>query len=64
MELLMILSTVRTEDDARLLSAQDAESIIEFNPSFTYPIFGEHEKIFGYKDLDIQVSAASRIKEA
>lgn len=26
-----------------------------FNPEFTYPIFGDKEKIFGYKGLDIQV---------
>ena len=31
------------------------EDIIEFNPVFTYPIFGEQEQIFGYKDLIINV---------
>lgn len=29
--------------------------ISTFNPSFTYPIFGEDEKIFGYKDLKINL---------
>lgn len=27
-----------------------------FNPTFTYPIFGEKEKIYGYKNLQIEVS--------
>lgn len=26
-----------------------------FNPAFTYPIFGEAEKIFGYKDLQLNL---------
>lgn len=26
-----------------------------FNPAFTYPIFGEAEKIFGYKDLELNL---------
>ncbi|EGX96865.1 histone acetyltransferase type b catalytic subunit, putative [Cordyceps militaris CM01] len=29
--------------------------ISTFHPSFTYPIFGEDEKIFGYKDLKINL---------
>lgn len=29
------------------------QSIHNFHPKFTYPIFGEEERIFGYKDLDI-----------
>ncbi len=33
----------------------EEEDIIEFNPVFTYPIFGEQEQIFGYKDLIINV---------
>lgn len=33
----------------------DEDDIIEFNPEFTYPIFGEQEQIFGYKDLMINV---------
>lgn len=33
------------------------ESIVSttFQPEFTYPIFGDHETIFGYKDLSIKV---------
>lgn len=26
-----------------------------FHPEFTYPIFGDHETAFGYKDLSLQV---------
>lgn len=32
----------------------------EFQPAFTYPIFGEEELIYGYKDLSIQVRFDSR----
>ncbi|KAI1316151.1 histone acetyltransferase 1 [Mortierella claussenii] len=35
------------------------EDIVEFNPAFTYPIFGEQEQIFGYKDLFINLEFAS-----
>uniref|UniRef100_A0A8H7NAS9 Histone acetyltransferase type B catalytic subunit n=1 Tax=Bionectria ochroleuca TaxID=29856 RepID=A0A8H7NAS9_BIOOC len=31
------------------------QSISTFNPRFTYPIFGEEEKIFGYKGLKINL---------
>ncbi|KAG0380175.1 histone acetyltransferase 1 [Mortierella sp. AD032] len=37
----------------------EGEDIIEFNPVFTYPIFGEQEQIFGYKDLMINLEFAS-----
>lgn len=30
-----------------------------FHPEFTYPIFGDQEKIFGYKNLDIKLHFAS-----
>lgn len=29
----------------------------DFRPSFTHAIFGMHETIFGYKDLNIKVQA-------
>lgn len=32
---------------------------VSFNPDFTYPIFGDHEQIFGYKDLSINLKYAS-----
>ncbi|KAH6888547.1 acyl-CoA N-acyltransferase [Thelonectria olida] len=31
------------------------QNIATFNPKFTYPIFGEEEKIFGYKDLKVSL---------
>ncbi|KAG0337426.1 histone acetyltransferase 1 [Podila horticola] len=37
----------------------DEQDIVEFNPSFTYPIFGENEQIFGYKGLFINLEFAS-----
>lgn len=30
-----------------------------FHPMFTYPIFGDEEEIFGYKDLHIKLSFAA-----
>lgn len=35
------------------------EEIAQFNPLFTYPIFGDEEAVFGYKGLDISLSFAS-----
>lgn len=35
------------------------EEIANFNPVFTYPIFGDEEAVFGYKGLDISLSFAS-----
>ncbi|CEI87586.1 hypothetical protein G6F70_005007 [Rhizopus microsporus] len=39
-------------------SAEPVE-ITTFNPDFTYPIFGDHETIFGYKDLSIELKYSS-----
>ena len=40
-----------------LVRAGSGQDVFEepFNPAFTYPIFGEDEKIFGYKDLKISL---------
>ncbi|KAG0324593.1 histone acetyltransferase 1 [Dissophora globulifera] len=38
---------------------EDEQDIIEFNPVFTYPMFGEQEQIFGYKDLAVNLEFAS-----
>ena len=32
---------------------------ITFNPEFTYPIFGDHETAFGYKDLEVKVTVTT-----
>lgn len=49
--------TVRSQEDADALGDDDV-AIQPFNPTFTYPIFGESEKIFGYHNLDIKVGAS------
>ncbi|KLU89002.1 histone acetyltransferase type B catalytic subunit [Magnaporthiopsis poae ATCC 64411] len=36
-------------------SADGFNTIARFNPSFTYPIFGDDERIFGYQDLRISL---------
>lgn len=40
-----------------LVRAGSGQDIFEepFNPAFTYPIFGEDEKIFGYKDVELNL---------
>ncbi|WVQ74492.1 histone acetyltransferase type B catalytic subunit [Cryptococcus sp. DSM 104548] len=53
------LQLVRAPADAELLGYEEAQAVEPFNPSFTYPIFGDTEKIFGYKGLDIQLQFTS-----
>jgi histone acetyltransferase 1 len=36
-------------------SKSGLQTFATFNPSFTYPIFGDEEKIFGYKGLKINL---------
>ncbi|EJT46988.1 hypothetical protein A1Q1_04231 [Trichosporon asahii var. asahii CBS 2479] len=47
------------EEDAEQLHGEDRVVIEPFHPDFTYPIFGDQEKIFGYKGLDIKLHFAS-----
>ena len=49
----------RSLDDDDALRHKERALIKPFSPTFTYPIFGEKEKIFGYKGLNIQVSFSS-----
>ncbi|EGO21779.1 hypothetical protein SERLADRAFT_451781 [Serpula lacrymans var. lacrymans S7.9] len=51
------LSLVRAEADKLLLGGE--ESYEDFHPTFTYPIYGEDEKLYGYKDLMIDMRFAS-----
>ena len=37
----------------------EPEVIHSFHPTFTYPIFGEEERIFGYKGLEIDIRFAA-----
>ncbi|KAF8232288.1 histone acetyltransferase type B catalytic subunit, partial [Tricholoma matsutake] len=53
----LTLSLVRSREDKESL-AED-ESYENFNPSFTYPIYGEEEKIYGYNDLLIDLRFTS-----
>lgn len=48
--------SVRSPVDADVLEGDEVVVGEPFSPAFTYPIFGEQEKIFGYKGLTIQVS--------
>ncbi|KAI5967396.1 HAT1 [Candida theae] len=42
-----------SSNDALKLFITDGEQAINFQPLFTYPIFGDAETIYGYKDLNI-----------
>ncbi|KAJ7043083.1 histone acetyltransferase type B catalytic subunit [Mycena alexandri] len=53
----LTLSLVRAQEDELVLGEE--ESYSEFHPNFTYPIFGEEEKIYGYNDLVIDLRFAS-----
>ncbi|KAJ7261253.1 histone acetyltransferase type B catalytic subunit [Mycena haematopus] len=53
----LCLSLVRATEDQQALG--DEESHSEFHPTFTYPIFGEEEKIYGYNNLVIDLRFAS-----
>ncbi|KAJ2930049.1 hypothetical protein H1R20_g7005, partial [Candolleomyces eurysporus] len=53
----LTLSMVRAKEDKEVL-AED-ESYQNFHPAFTYPIYGEDETIYGYKDLAIDLRFAS-----
>ncbi|KAG5651096.1 hypothetical protein H0H81_009872 [Sphagnurus paluster] len=51
------ISLVRASEDRNSLAEQ--ESYESFHPQFTYPIYGEDEKLYGYKDLDIDLRFTS-----
>ncbi|TRM59888.1 acyl-CoA N-acyltransferase [Schizophyllum amplum] len=51
------LSLVRAPEDQQSLA--EAESYTNFHPAFTYPIYGEDETVYGYKDLRIDLRYAS-----
>lgn len=53
----LTLSLVRAEEDKQVLGGE--ETYEEFHPTFTYPIYGEDEKIYGYQDLVIDLRFAS-----
>ncbi|AQZ15150.1 HAT1 (YPL001W) [Zygosaccharomyces parabailii] len=56
------MSVLDFKPEAWTVSANDAlkislvsENAVQFSPSFTYPIYGDAEQIFGYKDLVIHL---------
>ncbi|KAN0115902.1 Acyl-CoA N-acyltransferase [Russula decolorans] len=51
------LSLVRANKDKEALS--ESESFENFHPTFTYPIYGGDENIYGYSDLVIDLRFAS-----
>ncbi|KAG8217275.1 acyl-CoA N-acyltransferase [Butyriboletus roseoflavus] len=53
----LVLSLVRAQQDKQAF--EDNESFKGFHPTFTYPIYGEDEKIYGYQDLVIDLRFAS-----
>ncbi|KAI5987564.1 acyl-CoA N-acyltransferase [Pisolithus albus] len=53
----LTLSLVRAREDRKAL--QDDQSFEQFHPTFTYPIYGEDEKLYGYEDLVIDLRFAS-----
>jgi histone acetyltransferase 1 len=53
----LTLSLVRSVKDTKSLS--EAETYTNFHPMFTYPIYGDDEKIYGYNDLVVDLRFAS-----
>ncbi|KAI0684150.1 histone acetyltransferase type B catalytic subunit [Cytidiella melzeri] len=51
------LSLVRAKEEKATLSKNEVYE--DFRPTFTYPIYGEDEKLYGYKDLIIDLRFAS-----
>ncbi|GME84204.1 unnamed protein product [Ambrosiozyma monospora] len=45
-----------SSNDSLFISLAEPTRALTFNPEFTYPIFGEAEQIFGYKDLRINLA--------
>lgn len=50
---------MRAPPDAAVLEGDERVVIEPFHPDFTYPIFGDQEKIFGYEGLEIKVRGLS-----
>ncbi|PIA17203.1 acyl-CoA N-acyltransferase [Coemansia reversa NRRL 1564] len=41
------------------MEEEDGADVVQFHPAFTYPIYGEHERVFGYKGLKINLNYAA-----
>ncbi|CAE6422469.1 unnamed protein product [Rhizoctonia solani] len=55
----LCLKLVRAARDEGVLSEDEHSVVEEFHPTFTYPIFGDKETIYGYADLKISLFFAS-----
>ncbi|CAE6415522.1 unnamed protein product [Rhizoctonia solani] len=55
----LCLKLVRAARDEGALTEDERGVIEEFHPTFTYPIFGDKETIYGYADLKISLFFAS-----
>ena len=49
----------RSKSDQDELEDEDKNLLKSFNPSFTYPIFGTDELIYGYKNLNFTLEMSS-----
>ncbi|KAG5732748.1 Histone acetyltransferase type B catalytic subunit [Termitomyces sp. T112] len=50
------LTLVRSTEDTKSFAEDE---LYEFHPTFTYPIYGEDEKLYGYQGLEIDLRFAS-----
>ncbi|CAE6404436.1 unnamed protein product [Rhizoctonia solani] len=55
----LCLKLVRAARDEAVLTGDERSVIEEFHPTFTYPVFGDKETIYGYADLKISLFFAS-----
>lgn len=50
---------MRSPADTAALEDEEKILVEQFSPAFVYPIFGQEETIFGYRDLEIHVRLVS-----
>lgn len=57
------MCAVRPEKDVEALDDEDEKERLTatFEPDFVYPIFGEEETVYGYKDLKIKLYFGERL---
>ncbi|SGY73036.1 BQ5605_C005g03252 [Microbotryum silenes-dioicae] len=53
------LRLVRAKADVAVLEQGETDLVDDFHPTFVYPIFGQEETIFGYRNLEIQLHFSS-----
>ena len=60
-KLICFVNLARAPEDEDALEAEELSPVEPFAPTFTYPLFGEQEKIFGYKGIYIKVRCRTPI---